>query len=71
MGEKIRDLALFDVSGKTVVVELNHPVFETESSIVHIQINPLRFECSYGDFFKFASAVLVAEKNLKRLKDLK
>jgi len=71
MGEKTQDLAEFEVSGKTILVELNHPVFEEGADIIHIQTDTMRFECSYGDFFSLATTILVAEKNLKIIKGLK
>ena len=70
MGEKTRDLAEFNMSGKTVLVELNHPVVEGTPPTVHIQTDTIRFECSLGEFFTLASAILVAEKNLKIIKGL-
>ena len=71
MGEKTRDLAKFDLSGKIVLVELNDPVLKGRPPIVHIQTDTMRFECSYCEFFSFAGAVLFAEKNLKAIKGLK
>lgn len=70
MGEKTLDLAEFDVAGTTVLVELNYPVLRGKSPIVHVQTRGARFECSLGDFFSLASAILVAEKNLKIVKGL-
>jgi len=71
MGEKTQDLAEFNLWGKRILVEVNHPVFEGGADIIHIQTDTMRLECSYGDFFSLASAILVAEKNLKIIKDLK
>ncbi|PIE67560.1 MAG: hypothetical protein CSA23_02985 [Deltaproteobacteria bacterium] len=71
MGEKINDLAEFNISEMGITVELNRPVFEDESSIVHVQTKAFRFECSFEDFFLLASAFLVAEKNLKIIKAMK
>ena len=68
MGEKTQDLAEFEISGKNVLIELNLPVFEGKSSIVHIQTESTRFECTLDDFFALASTMLVAEKNLKIIK---
>ncbi|WP_041280314.1 hypothetical protein [Desulfosudis oleivorans] len=70
MGEKTQDLSRITLPGATINVELNHPVCEGESSVVHIQTESARFECSLEDFFSLASAILVAEKNLKSIKEL-
>jgi hypothetical protein len=70
MGEKTKDLAEFNIAGKSVLVELNDPVLKGRPPIVHIQTDTMRFECSYGEFFSFASAILFAEKNLKFIKGL-
>lgn len=70
MGEKLQNLAEFKLSGKTAVVELNHPVLEGNSPVIHIQSDTMRVECSLGEFLTLASAILVAEKNLKIIKGL-
>jgi hypothetical protein len=71
MGEKTQDLVEFNLSGKSILVEINHPVYQGSADIIHIQTDTIRFECTYGDFFSLASAILVAEKNLKIIKGLK
>lgn len=71
MGEKTQDLAEIHLSRERILIEINHPVFERGADIIHIQTDTMRLECTYGDFFSLASAILVAEKNLKIIKGLK
>ena len=71
MGEKLRDLATGKVLGETISIELNHPSFEGEDYQVHIQSNKFRFGLDKNTFIKYSLSILLAEKNLKKLKGLK
>lgn len=70
MGEKTKDLARFKLASAEVTVELNDPVYEGDSPIVHIQTQTNRIECTFEEFFSLAATVLVAEKNLKIIKEM-
>ena len=71
MGEKIKTLAKGTILGQEIEIELNHPPSERVDQQIHIQSNKFRFEIDKKDYIKYALSVLVAEKNLKNLKDIK
>ena len=71
MGEKIKTLAIGNIKKNKFEIELNHPLSKGKDQQVHIQSSKLRFEMDKKDYIKYALAILVAEKNLKNLKDIK
>jgi len=71
MGEKIKTLAAVEILKNKFEIELNHPLSFGKDQQVHIQSNKFRFEMDKKDYIKYALAILVAEKNLKNLKDIK
>lgn len=52
-------------------IELNSPLSINKDRQVHIQSNNFRFEINEKEFINFALTVLLAEKNLKTLKNIK
>lgn len=70
MGEKIKILAKGYIHNSEFEIELNHPVVSTQDEQIHIQTNGLRFEIDKKDYIQYALTILLAEKNLKNLKDI-
>ena len=70
MGEKIRTLSFGKLLGSDFEVELNHPTITGQDEQIHIQSEKFRFEMDKKDYVKYALSVLVAEKNLKNLKEI-
>ena len=71
MGEKIKTLSKGKIFNSEYEIELNDPPSINKGRQVHIQSNNLRFEINEKEFIKFALTVLLAEKNLKTLKNIK
>jgi hypothetical protein len=71
MGEKIKTLSKGVLLNEEFEIELNHPPSSGQDQQIHIQSNKLRFEIDKKDYLKYALSILVAEKNLKNLKNLK
>lgn len=70
MGEKIKTLDKGKLHGKIIEIELNHPTSHRGEQQIHIQNNKYRFELNKSEFIRLALTILVAEKNLKKLKNL-
>ena len=70
MGEKIKTLAKGEFFNNRFEVELNHPLKKGCDQQIHIQSSQFRFEIDRKDYIKYSLAILVAEKNLKNLKNL-
>lgn len=71
MGEKIKTLAKARFANYDVEIELNHPPVNGADEQVHIQTDKYRFEIDKTEYIEYAIAVLLAEKNLKKLKNIK
>ena len=71
MGEKIKTLSKGKIFNCEYEIELNSPPSINKGRQVHIQSNNFRFEINEKEFIKFALTVLLAEKNLKTLKNIK
>jgi len=71
VGEKIKTLSRGKLLAGEFEVELNHPPSSGCDQQIHIQSDKFRVEIDKKDYLKYALSVLVAEKNLKNLKDLK
>jgi len=71
MGEIVKILGKGFVGEELIELELNSPNNDFSSEQVHIQTKNRRLEISKDDFVKYASLVLLAEKNLKHLKNAK
>ena len=70
MGEKIKTLAKVKLLNKDFEIELNHPPIAGTDEQIHIQSDNFRFEIDKKDYIKYAISILVAEKNLKKMKGL-
>ena len=71
MGEKIKTLSAGSFLNSEFEIELNHPPLSGKDQQIHIQSNKFRFEMDKKDYIKYALSILVAEKNLKKMKDIK
>ncbi|MGM0641872.1 MAG: hypothetical protein ACQESN_10660 [Thermotogota bacterium] len=71
MGEKIKTLSKSKINGLLVEIELNEPNDAKSDDQVHIEWRKHRLELSKKEFVKYGLAILIAEKNLKYLKDIK
>ncbi len=70
MGEKIKTLSQGKILNVDYEVELNHPPSKGQDQQIHIQSKQFRMEINRKDYIKYALSILVAEKNLKTLKDI-
>lgn len=70
MGEKIKTLSQGELLERNFEIELNHPTVIGREEQIHIQSDKFRFELDKSDYIKLAFSVLVAEKNLKKLKKM-
>jgi len=70
MGEKIKILSEGKISNMNLKIELNHPPVAGQDQQIHIQSDKLRFEVDKKDYLLFASSILLAEKNLRKIKGL-
>jgi hypothetical protein len=71
MGEKIKILSKGRLLNTDFEIELNHPPSSGQDQQIHIQSDKFRFEMDKKDYIKYALSILVAEKNLKKMKDIK
>ena len=71
MGEKIKTLSEGKLLNTDFEVELNHPVAVGQDEQIHIQSEKFRFELNKKDYIKYALSILLAEKNLKNMKNIK
>ena len=71
MGEKIKTLSKGKILNNNFEIELNHPPSSGLDQQIHIQLKKFRIEMDRKDYLKYAFSILVAEKNLKILKQLK
>jgi hypothetical protein len=70
MGEKIKTLSTSVILNDRFEIELNHPPITGKDKQVHIQSSKFRLEMNESDFIKYAISILLAEKNLKNLKNI-
>lgn len=70
MGEKIKTIATGKILKSEFEIELNHPPSSGLDEQIHIQSENFRLEMDKKDFIKYGLSVLVAEKNLKILKEI-
>lgn len=68
MGEKISTLAYGRALNSDFEIELNHPTIAGQDQQVHIQTGNFRFEMNKSDYIRYSMAILLAEKNLKKIK---
>ena len=71
MGEKIKILSKGRLLNTDFEIELHHPPSSGQDQQIHIQSDKFRFEMDKKDYIKYALSILVAEKNLKKMKDIK
>jgi hypothetical protein len=71
MGEKIKILSKGRILNVDFEIELNHPVLNGQDEQIHIQSDKFRIEMDKKDYVKYALSILVAEKNLKKIKGIK
>ncbi len=71
MGEIIKTLSKGKIQNTNFEIELNHPPSKGQDQHIHIQSDKFRFEIDKKDYIKLALSVLVAEKNLKKIKNIK
>ena len=67
MGNKIKDLAEVEIGGSKYKIELNGGT-KNENFDIHIQNEKISICLKDYEFAQFASAVLVANKRIKRFK---
>ena len=65
MGEIIKSYGKLNLKNQTFDVELNNPVSDMSSGIIHIQNDDLRIELTSGDFFSMVGALVLAKKELE------
>lgn len=70
MGEKIRTIATGKILESEFEIELNHPTLKGLDQHIHIQSDKFRIEMEKKDFIKYGLSVLVAERNLKTIKEI-
>ena len=70
MGEKIKKLSEGKILNSEFEIELNRPSSFSQNEQIHIQSEKFRFELDKTDFVKYALSILVAERNLKNLKNI-
>jgi hypothetical protein len=70
MGEKIRTLSRGRLLNTEIEIELNHPPSPGQDEQIHIQAPQFRFELDKTEFLRLGFSVLVAEKNLRRMKNI-
>jgi hypothetical protein len=71
MGEKIKILSKGKLLNTDFEIELNHPPSKGQGQQIHLQAEKFRYEMDKKDYIKYALSILVAEKNLKTIKNLK
>lgn len=67
MGNKIKDLAEVEIGGSKYKIELNGGT-KNENFDIHIQNEKISICLKDYEFAQFATAVLVANKRMKRFK---
>lgn len=70
MGELIKKLAKGKLLKSNFDTELNKPLVKGQDQQIHIQSDKFRLELFKKDFIKYGAAILLAEKNLKTLKEI-
>lgn len=70
MGEKIQTLAKLNIQNTSVEIEHNEPNSSPGEEQIHIEWNKHRLEMSKKEFIKYGLAVLIADKNLKNIKNI-
>lgn len=71
MGEKIKDLSKGILHNRTLNIELNQSNNSDKDELIHIQSDIYRIEMKKKDYIHYALSILLAEKNLKKIKDIK
>lgn len=71
MGEIIRKLGNILINKTIFEVELNKPVKNKEKKEIHIQNEKLRYEFSENEFLRYALLTILAQKKLKKIKNIK
>lgn len=69
MGEKIRSIGKIKLKQQEYEVELNEPLDELIGGMIHIQNDNFRMELSQKDFYEMASAIMLAQEQLLRIKN--
>lgn len=69
MGEKIIDLAVGDVKEIKLEIELNHSPSGHGENHIHLQTGAFRLELTRSEYIKDALTILLAQRNLKNLKN--
>ena len=70
MGEKIKILSELEIFNTDFEIELNHPPRDNQEQQIHIQSDNLRLEFDKSEYMEYCLLVLLAERNLKRLKNI-
>ncbi len=68
MGNKIKDLSEVEIGGQKYKVELNGGT-KQEKYDIHLQNNQLNICLKDFEFSQFATALLVANRRMKRFKE--
>ncbi|QFJ54996.1 hypothetical protein [Pseudobutyrivibrio xylanivorans] len=71
MGEKIRDIGEFNISGERIQIELNDGYSKQHSKYdIHIQSNSVQYNLTNSDFIKLAATIINAREHLIALKKM-
>ena len=69
MGEKVKELSVFEVHGNKVAIEYNRG-WAKNSVDIHIQSDSFRYCCSNHDFMELFSLIMSAKRKFDSIKCL-
>jgi hypothetical protein len=70
MGDKIRDIGILRLNGGEYNVEINSPANAQSDRVIHIHGNEFRCEMSDREFYELGSAIMLAARQLARIKKI-
>ena len=70
MGELIRKVSELKIGNETFAVELNECTTDTGYKDIHIQNDKFRLNVPQNEFMQMAACVLLAQKQLKLIKQI-
>ena len=69
MGEKISTISHLSINKVAVELELNHSSCGSPERDIHLQTDVFRLELKESEFLELASAIILAAKKLRFLKN--
>ena len=69
MGEKIKTVGILNIKSNNYEVEINEPETEGNGFVIHIQGNEFRMDFSEREFYQLAASVMLAKRQLLRIKE--